>query len=174
MQKPRYKDVTFECIHLSINKPSLNSNIIEQCVGDLSLSAWICTWTCEFMDKTPQIAEEQLIMMMDKAQETKLWRYKSKRFGFFLLTSAKAKKFQDGNWLIRLYTAIFLQLRSFSKIGTIVYQKDSHSFQQWVQPEAKRSILQDHEVAHRNTITQTHTHTQTNCYNPPPTLGLKS
>ena len=29
------------------------------------------------MDKTPHIAEEQLVMMMDKAQETKLQRYKS-------------------------------------------------------------------------------------------------
>ena len=27
------------------------------------------------MDKTPQIAEEQLVMMMDKAQKTKLQRY---------------------------------------------------------------------------------------------------
>ena len=33
--------------------------------------------TCEFTDKTPQIAEEQLVMTMDKAQETKLRRYKS-------------------------------------------------------------------------------------------------
>ena len=31
----------------------------------------------EFMDKTPQIAEEQLVMTIDKAQETKLQRYKS-------------------------------------------------------------------------------------------------
>ena len=37
----------------------------------------IRTWTCEFMDKNPQIAKEQLVMMMDKAQETKLQRYKS-------------------------------------------------------------------------------------------------
>ena len=33
--------------------------------------------TCEFMDETPQIAEEQLVMMIDKAQKTKLQRYKS-------------------------------------------------------------------------------------------------
>ena len=48
-------------------------------MGILSLSArdQIHTWTCEFMDKTPQIAEEQLIMMMDKGQETKFQRYKS-------------------------------------------------------------------------------------------------
>ena len=33
--------------------------------------------TYEFMDETPQIAGEQLIMTIDKAQETKLQRYKS-------------------------------------------------------------------------------------------------
>ena len=31
----------------------------------------------EFIDKTPQIAEEQLVMTMNKAQETKLQSYKS-------------------------------------------------------------------------------------------------
>ena len=77
-----------------------------------------------------------------------------------------AKKFQDGNWSIRLYTAISLQLRSFSKITTIAHQKNSRSLQQWVKQEAKWSILQDYEVTHR--------HTQSDCYNPPPTLGLKS
>ena len=33
--------------------------------------------TYEFTDETPQIAEEQLVMTMDNAQETKLQRYKS-------------------------------------------------------------------------------------------------
>ena len=48
-------------------------------MGVLSSSACdqISTWTYEFMDKTPQIAEEQLVMTIDKAQETKLQRYKS-------------------------------------------------------------------------------------------------
>ena len=49
--------------------------MIEQRVGVLSSSArdWIRTRTCEFMDKTPQIAvEKQLVMTMDKAQETEL------------------------------------------------------------------------------------------------------
>ena len=62
---------------------------------------------------------------------------------------------------------ISLQLRSFSKIATIVYQKDSCSFQQWVQQqEVKGSILQDYNVTHR------HTCIQTDCCNPLPTLGL--
>ena len=60
-------------------KISLKPIIIEQCVGVVSSSARdrISTWTCEFMDKTPQIAEEQLVMTIDKAQKTKLQRYKS-------------------------------------------------------------------------------------------------
>ena len=49
-----------------------------------------------------------------------------------------------------------------SKIATIFCQKDSRSFQQWVQRQAKRSYLQDYEG----------TDTRTDCYNPPPTLGL--
>ena len=65
-------------------------------------------------------------------------------FRCFLLTSAKAKKFQDGDRSIRLYTTISLQLIYFSKIDTIFYQKDSRSFQQWVQKEAKRSIIEDY------------------------------
>ena len=75
-------------------------------------------------------------------------------FRCFLLTSAKAKKFQYGERSIRLYTTISLQLRRFLKIATIVYQKDSRSFQQWVQQEAKRSYFQDYEGTH------THTHRQ--------------
>ena len=63
----------------------------------------------------------------------------------FLLTSAKAKKFQDGDRSIRLHTTISLQIIFFfSKIDTMFYQKDSHSFQQWVQKEAKRSIIEDY------------------------------
>ena len=112
------------------------------------------------MDKTPQIAEEQLVMTMDKVQEKKASKIQKLAFRCFLLTSAKAKRFQDGERSIRLYTTISLQLRRFSKIATTVYQKDSHSFQQWVQQEAKRSYLQDYEG----------THTQTDCYNLPPTL----
>ena len=65
--------------------------------------------TYGFMDETPWIAEEQLVMTMEKAQETKLNNKIQKlAFQYFLLTSAKAKKFQDGNQLTRLYTAISL------------------------------------------------------------------
>ena len=92
------------------------------------------TNTVQLMNKTPQIAGEKLVMtsMIQKLA-----------FLCFLLKLAKAKTFQDGDQSIRLYTTISLQLRRFSKIATIVYQKSSHSFQQWVQQEAKQSILQD-------------------------------
>ena len=86
-------------------------------------------------------------------------------FRCFLLTSAKAKKFPDSDQSIRLYTTISLQLRRFSKIATIVYQKDSHSFYSWVHREAKRSILQDYKLtADRQTDRQTDTHMQTHIH----------
>ena len=37
----------------------------------------------KFMDKTPQLAKEKLIMTMDKAEKAKLQRNKSQRFGVF-------------------------------------------------------------------------------------------
>ena len=105
VQNPRYKNVTLNAY--------TSAKIIEQCVGVLSSSARIRSRTCEFMDKTPQIAEKQFVMTMDKAQETKLQRYKVSVsvfffcfFFFFSLTSAKAKKFQDGDRSIRLYSPL--------------------------------------------------------------------
>ena len=83
MQNPRYKCVTLKAYTAARTKtqPKIYYiyNIIEQCVGILSSSARdrISTLICEFMDKTPQITEEQLVMTIDKAQETKLQRYKS-------------------------------------------------------------------------------------------------
>ena len=74
VQIPRYKHVTLNA-YIHLKKLSLKSIMIEQRVGVLSSSArdWIRTRTCEFMDKTPQIAvEKQLVMTMDKAQETEL------------------------------------------------------------------------------------------------------
>ena len=45
--------------------------------GRCSLMSSYLVSTYEFTDETPQIAEKQLVMTMDKAQETKLQRYKS-------------------------------------------------------------------------------------------------
>ena len=49
----------------------------------------------EFMDSTPRTAERKLVMMMNKAlKDTEL---------AFLLTSSKAKKYQDGDDLTRQF-----------------------------------------------------------------------
>ena len=64
--------------------------------------------TYEFMDKTPQKAEEQIFMTMDKAQETKLQRYKSN-----LMFSADISKSEDiSRWRL-IDKAISLQLGCF-------------------------------------------------------------
>ena len=39
----------------------------------------------------------------------------------------------------------------FKNRHNFFYQKYSHSFQQWVQQEAKQSIIQDYEVKHTET-----------------------
>ena len=66
--------------------------------------------TYEFTDETPQIAEEQLFY--DDGQSPRNKASKIQKLAF-RLTSAKAKKFQDGDRSTRLYTAISLQLRLF-------------------------------------------------------------
>ena len=106
------------------------------------------------MDETPQIAEEQLVMTMDKAQEKS---FKDTKLGFrcFLLTSARAKRIQDGDQSIRLYTAISLQPRCFSEIHTYVCKKLKCSFDSGTQVEAKRTYLQFYPVTDRQTDRQT-------------------
>ena len=118
--EPSLQRCYFECIHLCINKPSLKSIIIKKCEGVLSSSARICTSTCEFMDRTPHIAEEQLVMTKDKAQETKLQKIHKLAFRCFLLTSTKAKKFQDGDRSIRLYSRALVWLATpFTRGGRV-------------------------------------------------------
>ena len=170
MQNPRYKDVTLNTLQHK-QKLSLKYIIIEQWCrrsflislqSDSYLNLWIYGQNSIDSWRTTYYNDGQ-------SPRKKASKIQKLAFRCFLLTSAKAKKFQDGNWSIRLYTTISLQLRCFSKIATIVYQKDSRSFQQWVQQEVKRSILQDYELTDRQIDTS---HTQTDCYNPPPTLGL--
>ena len=81
-----------------------------------------------------------------------------------MLTLVKVKKFQDCDRLIRLYTAITLQQRDFSKITTIVYQKNSPAFYCCIHQQAKRSILKDYEVTDTQTDGQadTYIHTHAN------------
>ena len=59
------------------------------------------------MDKTPQIAKEQIVMTIDtESSRNKASKIQKLAFRCFLLTSANAKKFQDGDRSIRIYTTI--------------------------------------------------------------------
>ena len=112
-------------MHLSINKPSLKSIIIQQCVGVLSSSAQIRI-------SSELVNLQILVMMMDKAQEKKLPRYKSKKILVLSADISKSEEISRWQPINKAYTAISLQLRHFPKIATNVYQKDSRSFHQWV------------------------------------------
>ena len=77
MQNLWYKDVTLNAyIHLSINKPSHKSIIMCGRSFLISSDSYLVR-TYEFTDETSQIAEKQLVMTMDKAQETRHQSYKS-------------------------------------------------------------------------------------------------
>ena len=58
------------------------------------------------MGKIPQIAEEQLVMTMDRALVNKALKIQKLAFRCFLLTSAKEKKFQDGDRSISVYSTV--------------------------------------------------------------------
>ena len=110
------------------------------------------------MDKIPQIAEEKLVMMMDKAQETKLQRYKVS-VSVFSADISKSEEIPRWRPIDKTLHYDFSATEMFFKNRhNIAYQKDSCSFQQWVQQEAKRSILQDYEVTNRHTDTHTELH----------------
>ena len=97
--------------------------------------------------KTSQIAEEHLVMTMDKAQETKLLKiHKLAPFLMFSADISKSEEFQRRQPIDKALHCDFSATKKFSKnLVTIFFnQKDSRSFQQWVQQEAKRSILQDY------------------------------
>ena len=78
----------------------------------------------EFTYETPQIADRYDDGQSPRKQVSKIQKL---AFRCFLLTSAKAKKFQGGNQSTRLYTAISLHLRHFSKIATI-FILEGHRF----------------------------------------------
>ena len=155
--EPSLERCYFERIHLSINK---NSAIINNNWTMCGRSFLISSQSDSYLNLRiygQNSTDSWRTTHYDDRQSPRNKASKIQKLAFwcFLLTSAKAKKFQDGGRSIRLYTTVSLQLRRFSKIATIVYQKDSRSFQQWVQREAKRSILQDYELTDRHT----HTHT---------------
>ena len=78
----------------------------------------------------------------------------SPRKKYFLITKvsvsvfsgdiSKSKEISRWRPINRALHYDFSATKIFKKIATIVYQKDSHSFQQWVQQEEKQSILQDY------------------------------
>ena len=141
--EPSIQRFYFERIHLSIKKPSLKLYYNWTMCGrsflissDSYLNLWIYGQDSTDSWRTTRYDDRQ-------SPRNNASKIQKLVFRCFLLTSAKAKKFQHGNRSIRLYvyTAISLQLRSFSTIATKFYQKNSRSVQQWVQQEAKRSIL---------------------------------
>ena len=174
--EPSLQRCYFEHIHLSMNKTqpwiyynwtTCGRSFLISWRSDPHLNLWIYGQNSTHSWRTTCYDDGQ-------SPKNKASKIQKLAFWCFQLTSAKAKKFQDGDWSIRLYTTISLQLRRFSKIATIFYQKDSRSFYRWVPQEAKRSILQDYELTDRQTDrhTDTHTHTQTDCYNPPPIMSI--
>ena len=87
--------------HIFSLSPIMNWTMCGRCSS--SALNRMSTWTCEFMDKTPQTPEEHLVMMIDKAQKTNLHCI-SKASGSVSSDwlSVKAKKFQDGDQFNRL------------------------------------------------------------------------
>ena len=96
------------------------------------------------MDKTPQIAEEQLVMMIDKAQETKLQDTKVS-VSVFSADISKSKEISRWRPINKTLHYDFSATEMFFLKSPQLFMKDSRSFQQWVQQEAKRSILQNYE-----------------------------
>ena len=83
-------------------------------------------------------------------------------FRCFLLTSAKVKKFQDGDRLTKLYTVVFQD----------IFQKSTHVCK-------KNKMLFRFRYSHWSKMhtflilsSNRQTDRRTDCYNPPPTLGL--
>ena len=80
------------------------------------------------MDKTSQVAEETLLIMIDRAQLRKK-AFKNMRgivLWYFPQTLAKKKKFQDGNQPIEFRQLFFCNEEIYQQIATIVYIKRIH------------------------------------------------
>ena len=125
VQNPCYKDITW--MHTPLHKQTQPPYNWTMCGHSflISLKLWIYGQNSTDSWRTTCYDDWQ-------SKRNKASKIQKLAFQCFMQTSAKAKKFQDGNWSIRLYTTISLQLRSFPKIATIFHQKDSRSFQQWV------------------------------------------
>ena len=118
------------------------------------------------MDKTPQIDEEQLIMTMDKAQETKLQRYKVSISVF----SADISKSEEISRWQPINKTLHYNFSATKKLFKNRHNCLSEGLTFFPGMGSTRSEMKHSLRLQSNT--QTHTHTQTDCYNPPPMLGL--
>ena len=133
-------------------------------MGVLSLSARIRTWTCEFMDKTPQIAEEQLVMTMDKALETKLQWYKSYHFTVFCWHHQKWRNFKLATDQ-QVYTLQFLCNKD-------IFRKSTHLQENKMLFRFRYSRRSKTHTFRFCPVTGRQIDKWTDSYNPPPMLGL--
>ena len=91
-------------------------------------------------------------MTIDKAQETKLQsRDKNTKVSGSVFSADISKSEDISRWrpidqTLHYDFSATAATGMFFKNRHNFYQKDSRSFQQWVQQEAKQSILQDYEV----------------------------
>ena len=97
----------------------LKSIIIQRCVGDLvffphQLAIKFVLELVNLWTKLHRLLKNNLLWHR-QSPRNKAPKIQKLAFRCFLLTSAKAKKFQDGDWSLRLYTTISLQLRRFKK-----------------------------------------------------------
>ena len=114
VQNPRYKDVTLNAYASAYNWTTCGRSFFISLRSDSYLNLWIYGQNSTDSWRTTHYDDRQ-------SPRNKASKIQKLVFRCFLLTSAKAKKFQDGEQSIRLYTTISLQLRRLSKIATIVY-----------------------------------------------------
>ena len=163
-----------ECICLSINRtPALNSVILSSPMcghsflislrsdsylnlsiyGQNSTDSW--RTTCYDNGQSPG----------NKASNIQ----KLVHFGVFLLTSAKAKKFQRWRLIDKTVHYDYSATKKFFKNR---HNCLSEGFTFFLAMGSTRSETKHSPRLQSKTHTHTHTHSQTDCYNPPPTLGL--
>ena len=132
--------------------------IIEQCVGILSSSArnWIRTWTCEFYGQNSTNSWRTTRYDNGLSPKNKASKIQKLAFRCFLLTSVKAKKFQDGDQSVKLYTTIFSATEMFFKNPYISFAEDDEAF-----PSLHSNCLQNQAISEIKLDRQTDRHTGT-------------
>ena len=120
--------------------------------------------TYEFTDETPQITEEKLIMTMDKAQETRLQKTKVSISVF----SADITKSEEISRWRPIDKAL---LCDFSATKTFFENRHKFLSEGLTFFPAMGSTRSETKLSPRLRRNR-HTDTQTDCYKPPPMLGL--